>query len=86
MDRDQLKIAEAHGYTFGFFKAGLTPQPKMNYYSLDKRTGEIIEHTLPADPYSMEHYLRKGFTLSKEALKPQVERPVVKRRKRKKIK
>ena len=47
----------------------LTPQPFRKYYSRNKDTGEIVEHRLPADPYSLRHYLKKGFKLDPKELK-----------------
>lgn len=58
MDREQQVIARGFGYEITEMP-GLTPQPKLTYYD---REGEPV--VLPADPYSMHHYLSKGFTLS----------------------
>lgn len=55
-----------------------TPQPFATYYSRDRITGEIHSHRLPADGYSMNHYLKKGFRLSADELRTEAktERPV----------
>lgn len=71
MNKEQVKILKAHGYVFDEVP-GLVQQPRATFYTRNRKTGEIVEMpNLPADPYSMEHYLRKGFVLDKSQLKPQ---------------
>ena len=71
LDKKQVKVLEKFGYVFGSVP-GLTPQPKATFYTRNKVTGEVVEMpNLPCDPYSLEHYLRKGFVLNKSLLKPQ---------------
>ena len=57
MDREQQVIARGFGYEIKFLPQ-LTAQPRLTYY--DKKGDAVV---LPADPYSMRHYLAKGFTL-----------------------
>lgn len=57
MDRKQQVIARGFGYEITEM-SGLHPQIKLTYY--DKKGEPVV---LPADPYSMHHYLAKGFTL-----------------------
>lgn len=72
MERRQIKRAlDEYGYAF-MKVPGLTAQPKATYYTRNKNTGEVVEmRNLPADPYSLHHYLAKGFVLDKSQLKPQ---------------
>lgn len=71
MDKQQIGVLKAHGYTFAEIPGAKGPA-KATYYHLDKETGEVIEHpNLPIDPYSLERYLRRGFVLDKSQLKPQ---------------
>lgn len=72
MDRQQARILENNGFAFGRV-ADLTPTPRAKFYSRDKNTGAVVEHNLPADPYSLNHYLRKGFVLNPNDLKPVAE-------------
>ena len=58
MNREQQVIARGFGYEIKSLPQ-LTAQPRITYY--DKK-GEAV--VLPADPYSMRHYLAKGFTLT----------------------
>ncbi|MBE3141685.1 MAG: hypothetical protein IMZ61_06410 [Planctomycetes bacterium] len=57
MDNEQ-KILESHGYVWKEFKTD-SPVRKRKYYTPDGR--EVV---LPADPYSLNQYLSKGFTLT----------------------
>ncbi len=43
-------------------------QPFRKFYKKDGYSGQIVEHTLPADPYSLGRWLRKGFVLDKNKL------------------
>lgn len=70
MDKEQIKVLQARGFAFAAVP-GLHRQPRAKYYSRNRDTGQIVEHDLPADPYSLEHYLRKGFVLNPQDLKPQ---------------
>lgn len=71
MNREQVKVLEAHGYTFERV-LGLVEQPKATYFTRNRNTGEIVEMpNLPSDPYSLAHYLKKGFVLDKSQLEPQ---------------
>ena len=70
MNREQALILQANGFIFDAVP-GLHPQPRAKYYSVDKNDGHIVEHNLPADPYSLDHYLKRGFTLNPQDLKPQ---------------
>jgi len=69
MNREQVKVLQANGFAFEGVP-GLHRQPRAKYYSRDKNDGHIVEHNLPADPYSLEHYLNKGFVLNPNDLKP----------------
>ena len=71
MNREQVRILQANGFTFEGIP-NLTPQPRLTYYSRDKVTGIVVRHNLPADPYSLNHYLARGFVLNIGDLKPQV--------------
>ena len=57
MNREQQIIAKGFGYEITELP-GLIAQPRLTYYN---KKGEAM--VLPADPYSMHHYLAKGFTL-----------------------
>jgi len=71
MDKAQIKVLEKFGYVFAEVE-GLRPQPRATYYTINKNNGEVVEMpNLPADPYSLQHYLAKGFTLTRPDLKPQ---------------
>jgi hypothetical protein len=75
MNRNQARIIEANG--FGFDRvADLTPQPRAKYYSRDKGSGKVVEHNLPADAYSLRHYLRRGLVLNPNDLPPLEQKPV----------
>jgi hypothetical protein len=50
-------MIESNGYGFKMFRTD-NPVHKRKYYTKDGR-----EMILPADNYSLEHYLAKGFTL-----------------------
>lgn len=63
MDKKLATYLESNGFAFDRVP-NLTVQPKKKYYCKDKSTGEIKELILPADPYSLRHYLRKGFKLN----------------------
>ncbi len=77
MNREQVKVLQANGFAFEGLP-NIIPQPRATYYSCDKNTGVIVKHDLPADPYSLDHYLKKGFVLNPGDLKPQVvEEPAV---------
>ncbi len=60
MNREQQKIIETAGYAIQGVP-GLHLQPWEIYFSRNRNTGRIVEHRLPADPYSLKHYLAKGF-------------------------
>lgn len=82
----QSSLIEANG--FGIMRVpDLVPQPKAKYYSRNRDTGAVIEHHLPADAYSMQLYLRKGFVLNVNDLpvwaETKVAKPTLKARKRK---
>jgi len=69
MDKGQVKVLEAHGYTFEAVK-GLQHEPRSTFYRLVN--GEIMEcPNLPSDAFSLQRYLNKGFVLDKSQLKPQ---------------
>ncbi len=72
MDKQQTKVLQANGFSFGSIP-NLNPQPRAKFYSRDKGSGVVVEHNLPADPYSLNHYLRKGFVLNPSDLKPLAE-------------
>jgi hypothetical protein len=57
MNKRQLQVAQSFGYLIEEIP-GLVQIPKTKYYN---KKGE--EMVLPADPYSMHHYLRKGYSL-----------------------
>lgn len=69
MNKEQAMVLQAHGFLFKGVP-GLHLQPRMKYYSRNRDDGHIVEHNLPADPYSLEHYLAKGFTVNPQDLKP----------------
>lgn len=54
----EKQVLERHGYGWKEFKTA-NPVQKRRYYAPDGR-----EMILPADPYSLNLYLSKGFTLS----------------------
>lgn len=58
--RQQL---EDTGYAWSFLRNVLA-QPRAVYYSRDEGTGETTKHILPSDPYSLLHYLSRGFKLN----------------------
>lgn len=71
MNREQQRVLAAHGFAFEGLP-NLHPQPRAKFYSRDRNDGHIVEHNLPADPYSLDHYLKKGFVLDPALLtKPQ---------------
>jgi len=72
MDREQIKVLQASGFALEAVP-GLYRQPRAKYYSIDKGSNKVVEHNLPADPYSLGHYLKKGFVLNPNDLKPQAE-------------
>lgn len=57
MDKKQAQTMKAFGYTME--DIGKTC-PKTTYYN---QQGEALPN-LPADPYHMERYLKRGFTLT----------------------
>ncbi len=62
MDKKEKQVLERELATGGYAVRELKflqPQPKATYYA---PTGKAIPN-LPADPYSMRHYLRRGFSL-----------------------
>ena len=69
MNREQVKDLQANGFTFEGLP-NLHPQLRAKYYSRDRNDGHIVEHNLPADPYSLGHYLAKGFVLDPATLSP----------------
>ena len=69
MNKEQAMVLRANGFVFEDVP-GLTPQPRAKYFSRDRNDGHIVEHNLPADPYSLGHYLQKGFVLNPNDLKP----------------
>lgn len=69
MDKEQVRVLKSFGYTFGEVE-NLHQEPRATYYRVIN--GEVSEcPDLPADPYSLQHYLAKGFTLTQPELKPQ---------------
>jgi len=72
MNKEQVKVLKSHGFAFASVP-GLHLQPRAKYYSRNRDDGHIVEHNLPADPYSLEHYLNKGFVLNPQDLKPQAD-------------
>lgn len=69
MNREQVRVLQANGFAFEGLP-DLHPQPRAKYYSRDRTDGHIVEHNLPADPYSLEHYLGRGFVLNPSTLPP----------------
>lgn len=59
------------GYSVEILK-GLKTVPKMTYY---KPNGDALPG-LPSDPYHLEKYLKRGFTLTPPQTKPQEGEPV----------
>ena len=68
MNKEQAMVLQAHGFAIQGVP-GLHLQPRAKYYSRNRDDGHIVEHNLPADPYSLEHYLKKGFVLNPQDLK-----------------
>lgn len=54
------------GYAFEVLET--EPRPFQHFYGRNKNTGEIVEHWLPADPYSLNHYLSRGLKLNPKEL------------------
>ena len=73
MDKGQLNTLKLFGFTIEELPGKVIP--KMTYYRLENN--KVVElPNLPADPYHMERYLRRGFTLERPPLtKPQFESP-----------
>lgn len=77
MDKEQQKVIKDFGLEVPIWtvldnqKNGLKTVPRMTYYTKDGR--EIPN--LPADPYSLRHYLSKGFTI--QPPQPKEEIPVM---------
>ena len=70
ISREQEKALESQGYIWEF-NHNVAPQPTATYYTKNKITGEVVAiPNLPADPYSLAHYLRKGFTLNSRDVEP----------------
>ncbi len=69
MNKAQVEVLKAKGFAFEGLP-GLHAQPRAKYYSRNRNDGHVVQHNLPADPYSLEHYLAKGFTLNPNDLKP----------------
>ena len=72
MNKEQQRVIQSMGYTIQAVP-GLRTQPRAKYYSRNKTDGHIVEHNLPADPYSLAHYLEKGFTLNPQDSTTQVQ-------------
>ena len=69
MDREQVKVLEAFGYSFAEVK-GIHHEPRATLYRVVN--GEIMEcPDLPVDAFSLQRYLAKGFTLERPQLKSQ---------------
>ncbi len=64
LTKQQAQVLENQGVLIQFDTALVGPK-RMTYYSINKDNGDVVEHNLPADPYSLEHYLAKGFTLTR---------------------
>jgi len=62
LDREQQRVLKGQGYVVQIDPV-LAGPPKLTYYTTDRGTGEVKSMLLPADPYSLQRYLRKGFTL-----------------------
>jgi hypothetical protein len=58
MDKEQVKVVKGFGYSITEIP-GLKRVPTMTFYN---KNGREMPN-LPADPYSLKHYLSKGFTL-----------------------
>lgn len=69
MNKEQVKVLQSRGFTFAAVP-GLHLQPRAKYFSRNGDDGHVVEHNLPADPYSLDHYLAKGFVLNPQDLKP----------------
>ncbi len=71
MNKEQVKVIRKYEEQ-GWELIELSPQPKATFYTRDRVTGEVVEmKDLPSDPYSLHHYLSKGFKLNKNDLEPQ---------------
>ena len=75
MDKTQVALAEQFGYFWSELD-NAERQPWMHFYSVDK-TGEVIQHYLPADATSMKKYLSRGFTLTYPEKTPTAARQVI---------
>ena len=71
MNKEQVGVLQRFGYVFAGVP-GLRQQPRATFYTRNRNNGEVVTMpNLPADPYSLAHYLEKGFVLDKSQLKPQ---------------
>ena len=69
MDKEQVRVLKSFGYAFGEVE-NLHQEPRATYYRvINDKVSECPD--LPADPYSLKHYLAKGFTLTRPELKSQ---------------
>jgi len=69
VNKAQVNILRNNGFVFEGLP-NLHPQPRAKFYSRDRNNGRIVEHNLPADPYSLQHYIKKGFVLDPSLLPP----------------
>jgi len=63
MDKKQVAVLIANGIVWEE-DPNLRGQPRATFYSVNKNTKEVVKHDLPADPYSLNLYLKRGFTLT----------------------
>jgi len=74
MDKEQQEVLQK----FGFYTEelpGAFRNPRATFYGVDKQTGGIkVMPDLPADPFSLGIWLRKGYVLDPKNLKQSVEK------------
>lgn len=61
MNKEQQAVLKRSGFIITDLP-GLVPIPKITMYARDRTTGKVRAMPgLPADPYSLERYVKKGF-------------------------
>ena len=74
MDKSQLNVMRVFGYAIEELPSRTIP--KTTYYKVEN--GSVVTlHGLPADPYHMQRYLKRGFTLEVPKLEPPLTEPQI---------
>ena len=63
MDKKQVAVLIANGIVWEE-DPNARGQPRSTFYSVNRDNGLVVKHNLPADPYSLNLYLKRGFTLT----------------------